>query len=199
MNSPSQGDHVTAFESDAWVDQHGDCLYRYALARVHEPNVAEDLVQETFLAALRGLEGFAGQSTELTWLIAILKRKIMDWFRRQSRQPPVHTMSSAGDTDKSDFDRDGSWQNLPASWGSNPGAALDRQEFWEVFRRCMEKMPERLAVAFTLREIDELSTEEVGQQLDATPGNLGVLLHRARLALRRCLETNWFRTKTDEV
>lgn len=199
MNYLTQGVNVAASNPDTWVDQHGDCLYRYALARVGEPGVAEDLVQETFLAALRGLDGYAGQSSERTWLTAILKHKILDWFRRKNRERPVQATSSAPDPAKPDFDSAGWWQNLPASWGNNPGAALEEEEFWDVFRACMGKMPNRLAAAFALREIEELSTDEISQQLDITTGNLGVILHRARLALRRCLEANWFHTDTAEV
>ena len=190
---------VPPADPDVWVDQHGDYLYRYALARVRETAVAEDLVQETFLAALRGLAGFGGRSTERTWLTSILKRKIIDFFRRKGRERATQEMPIEGNAAKPDFDDAGWWQNLPASWGNNPGAALEEREFLEAFQNCLGKMPNRLAAAFTLREMEGLSTEELTQQMETTPGNMGVLLHRARLALRRCLEVNWFHAKTDEV
>jgi len=199
MDPQPAGSAVTAADPDLWVDQHGDYLYRYALARVRETAVAEDLVQETFLAALRGLEGFVGRSTERTWLTSILKRKIIDFFRRKGRNRTTQEAPAKGDAAKSDFDDAGWWRNLPASWGNNPSAALEEREFLKAFQHCLGKMPDRLAAAFTLREMEGLSTEELTQHLETTPGNMGVILHRARLALRRCLETNWFHAKIDEV
>ncbi len=199
MTRPNPDSSAPLVDPTNWVDRHGDVLYRYALARVAEPAVAEDLVQETFLAALRGAQGFAGQAAEQSWLVGILKHKIVDFFRKQAREKPLQKTSDNGNHGTTDFDSSGWWQDQPASWGDNPGAALEQQEFWIVFRGCLGKMPRRLTAAFTLREMEGLSTDEISRDLNVTPGNLGVLLHRARLSLRRCLETHWFRTKTDEV
>lgn len=192
--------HVPATLSDpsTWVDQHGDILYRYALARVSAPAAAEDLVQETFLAALRGPQTFAGGCAERSWFVAILKRKVVDFFRRRGREKPLPD-DTDGAAQAADFDARGRWQSQPASWGDNPGSAFEQQEFWVVFRGCLGKLPPRLTAAFSLREMEGHSTEEITRDLNVTAGNLAVLLHRARLALRRCLEAHWFRTTSDGV
>jgi RNA polymerase sigma-70 factor (ECF subfamily) len=182
-----------------WVDQHGDFLYRYAFARLGNQAAAEDLVQETFLAALRGGKNFFGRSAERTWFVGILKHKIVDHLRRQGRERPVSTMNSAGEKGEDPFDKNGWWQVKPARWSVDPSDVLEKKEFWEAFRHCMQDLPQRLRTVFSLREIDELPTDEVCQALKVTPGNLGVLLYRARMGLRRCLEINWFGIKTQEV
>jgi len=95
------------------------------------------------------------------------------------------------------FDKSGRWQVKPARWPADASEVLEKKEFWEAFRRCLERLPQRLATVFSLREMDELPTEEVCGALNVTPGNLGVLLYRARMGLRRCLEINWFGIKTE--
>jgi RNA polymerase sigma-70 factor (ECF subfamily) len=182
-----------------WVDQHGDFLFRYAVARLGNSAVAEDLVQETFLAALRAGERFAGRSAERSWFVGILKHKIIDYLRRQGRERPVSAVNSSGERSEELFDKTGHWQIKPAKWSADPSDVLEKREFWEAFRRCLENLPQRLATIFSLREVDELPTEEVCELMKVTPGNLGVLLYRARMGLRRCLEVNWFGIKTDEV
>lgn len=173
-----------------WVEQHGDFLYRYALVRLGRPETAEDAVQETFVGALRGREQFKGACSERTWLVSILKRKIIDYLRRKGREQPV---SNLGDDDWEGelFDRNGHWKKGPPAW-SSPDAAVERAEFWSVFSQCLGKLPERLAEAFSLREMDGVENAEVCKALAVSPGNLSVLLHRARLRLWRCLGINWF-------
>jgi RNA polymerase sigma-70 factor (ECF subfamily) len=177
-----------------WVDQHGDFLFRFALSRLGNRAAAEDLVQETFLAGLRAKKNFSGRSTERTWFVGILKHKIVDHLRRQGRERPVGAVNSAGEMGEELFDKSGWWQVKPAKWPADPGAVLEKKEFWEAFRHCLEGLPQRLRAVFSFREMDELPTDEVCEALQVTPGNLGVLLYRARMGLRRCLEINWFRT-----
>jgi RNA polymerase sigma-70 factor (ECF subfamily) len=182
-----------------WVDQHGDFLFRYALSRLRNRSLAEDLVQEAFLAALHAKRNFSGRSAERTWFVAILKHKIVDYLRRQGRERPVSAVNSSGEMSEELFDKNGWWQVKPSTWSANPSDILEKTEFWRAFRHCLENLPQRLATVFSLREIDELPTDEVCEALKVTPGNLGVLLYRARMGLRRCLEVNWFDIKTDEV
>ena len=182
----------------AWVDQHGDFLFRYALSRLGNRTDAEDLVQETFLAALRAEKNFSGRSAERTWFVGILKHKIIDHLRRQGRERPVSAVNSSGEMSEEMFDQSGWWNVKPAKWPAEPREVLEQKEFWEAFRHCLENLPQRLRVVFSLREMDELPTDEVCEALKVTPGNLGVLLYRARMGLRRCLEINWFSTKTEE-
>jgi RNA polymerase sigma-70 factor (ECF subfamily) len=173
-----------------WVEQHGDFLYRYAVVRLGRPEAAEDVVQETFLGALRGREQFQGGCSERTWLVSILKRKIIDQLRRKGREQPVGDLG-ADDWESELFDRRGHWKKVPRPW-TNPDAAVESAEFWTVFSGCLGKLPQRLAEAFSLREMDGVDSAEVCKVLAVSPGNLSVMLHRARLRLWRCLGINWF-------
>jgi RNA polymerase sigma-70 factor (ECF subfamily) len=178
-----------------WVDVHGDYLFRYALCRLRQREVAEDLIQETFLAALRGRDRFAGASSERTWLVGILKRKLVDHLRRKGREQPVTDLTTVDRWAEALFDERGNWKKKPGKWPADPSAALEKQEFWEIFTACLGKLPERLANAFTLRAVDEVDSQEVCKVLNVSANNLWVMLHRARLGLWRCLEINWFGTK----
>ena len=155
-------------------------------------------MQETFLAALRAGKNFAGRSAERTWFIGILKHKIVDHLRRQGRERPVSAVNSSGEMSEELFDKNGWWRVKPANWSANPSDVLEKKEFWDAFRHCLEGLPQRLRAVFSLREMDELPMDEVCEALKVTPGNLGVLLYRARMGLRRCLEINWFSTETEE-
>jgi RNA polymerase sigma-70 factor (ECF subfamily) len=166
---------------------------RYALLQLRNSDHAEDVVQETLLAALEGRARFAGDSSLKTWLTGILKHKILDVIRRKSREQPLTPGGDDDDAGSVDalFKRDGHWQEMPATWG-DPDEALENKKFWEMFELCSKLMPERTARIFMLREVMEMSTEEICQELAITPTNLWVILHRARLALRECLEIKWF-------
>lgn len=177
---------------DRWLDEYGDVLYRYAKSRVGRRDVAEDLVQETLLAGLRGQHHFRDQSSERTWLVGILKRKIADHFRQRAREVAQVPLSSTDDWADSLFDDRERWKAAPSIWEHSPSAPLERSEFWQVFTDCLGKIPERMREAFSRREIDETSTEFVCQEMGVTPTNLWVLLYRARLRLWKCLDANWF-------
>lgn len=180
---------ATRTDPATWVDRHGDTLYRYALARVHRPDVAEDLVQETLLAGLKSRDSFEGRSSEQTWLIGILKHKLVDHFRARSREAP----SAEPDRDETDtlFDAKGQWRSAPKAW-TTPEQSLKAQEFWAAMTRCLSALPPHLGAAFTLREIEGLKSEEVCKILEISATNLWVRLHRARLRLRQCLEFHLF-------
>jgi RNA polymerase sigma-70 factor (ECF subfamily) len=185
-----------ALAPETWVDQHGDALYRFAVARVSDPELAADLVQETFLEALRGRASFQGKSSPRTWLTAILKYKIIDEFRRSRRLPPLEEESSSEPAIESFFDRRGHWKTPPGRWGDEPDAILDRREFWEVLRQCILRLPEHLADAFVAVELGELDRERACKRFEITAANLAARLYRARLLLRHCLETHWFAEST---
>ncbi|HYE72150.1 MAG TPA: sigma-70 family RNA polymerase sigma factor [Blastocatellia bacterium] len=199
----SQTQQVIASDNgpEAWVDLHGDALFRYALLRLRDRSAAEEVVQETFLAALNSYEKFSGHSSERTWLIGILKHKITDHFRRTSRFMPLvqderDEISSANDRV---FFTTGEWvdhwhnETGPCDWNATPETALVQTEFRQRLRSCLSALPERLAAAFALREIEGLSSEEVCKVLEITSTNLWVMLHRARAQLRLCIEMHWFR------
>ena len=179
-------------DPETWVDEYGDALFRYALFRIQDGSVAEDLVQETFLAALRGKDGFAGRSSLRTWLFGILKHKIIDHIRKISRERPEENIETIADLSAINFDAHGGWTSQPAKWTTDPALLFQQQEFWEMLQRCLADLPPRLHQAFTLRELDGLSAEEVRKILNVTATNGGVMLHRARMRLRDCLEKNWF-------
>jgi RNA polymerase sigma-70 factor (ECF subfamily) len=179
-----------------WVDNHGDVLYRFALLQVRDPHVAEDLVQETFISALQGLEEFKGDSSERTWLVGILKHKVLDHFRKSSREIVSSDLSAlTDDAEDETFNKWEQWRRPPSSWRESPYNLLEKKEFWKVFVSCLDGLPESFRRAFALRELDGLGTEEVCKILDVTATNLWVMLHRARARLRNCLDDNWFREK----
>jgi RNA polymerase sigma-70 factor (ECF subfamily) len=187
---------------DQWVDLHGDYLYGYAMRRLRDADLVEELVQETFLAALQSRQKFAGQSSERTWLIGILKHKIVDRFRKSSREVPLDDAELLANEHDSMFRQTGEWVGhwtsdaAPKDWGHDPRAAMEKKEFWNTLDRCLGELPPRLAQVFILREVEELSTEEICQTLNISANNLWVMLHRARTQLRQSLEAGYFGQQT---
>jgi RNA polymerase sigma-70 factor (ECF subfamily) len=175
---------------EAWVAQYGDMLFRFALQRVSDTAIAEDLVQESLLAAMTSKDRFQGQSSERTWLFAILKHKIIDHFRSKKYRPAgseVEAFAEASDH----FNDDGTWRIQPKRWDANPHDAYEKKEFLDAFYLCLSKIPQRLADTFVYREIDGLGTEEICKILNITTTNCGVMLYRARMSLRSCLEKKY--------
>jgi RNA polymerase sigma-70 factor (ECF subfamily) len=179
------------------VDDYGDYLFKFALVRLRDASRAEDAVQETFLAALKGGKSFQGRSAEKSWLVGILKNKIYDYFRKAGRETSFTDLEFYADEENDRFVADGigagGWihDRGPQEW-PEPGASLDREEFWKSFRDCAGKLPRNVNRVFTLREVDGVESREICALLNISENNLWVMLHRARMALRRCLETNWF-------
>jgi RNA polymerase sigma-70 factor (ECF subfamily) len=180
-----------ALNPELWVDQYGDYLYRFALSRVSDPSAAQDLVQETFLGALHARQRFQGRSSVKTWLISILKHKIVDHLRKKSREQPSDNLESFTDSTDNPFDGRGHWKVHPHKWTVNPMKIHEQKEFLGIFYGCLAKLPARLAKAFMLREVDGLSTEEICKDLNISASNTWVMIYRARMRLRRCLETDW--------
>ncbi|MBK9308140.1 MAG: sigma-70 family RNA polymerase sigma factor [Nitrospira sp.] len=182
-------------ESRRWIDEHGDYLYRFALVRVYDSTVAEDLVQETFLAALQGTRRESGPTAERRWMVGIIKHKIIDHFRRIAREPVRGEHQSETSSLDEDFLDDGHWKPELAGrrpWPDKPDTLLEQKQFWDVLACCLDTLPPRTAQVFTLREIDDIDSEEVCRLLHLTQTNLGVILHRARKQLRNCLSTRYF-------
>ena len=188
--SPNQNSR----DPEAWVDAHADALFRYALLKVRDLEAAEDLVQETFLAAIQSRGSFRGASALRTWLIGILRHKILDRMRQSTRQ---RTMNEDADDSFVDdqFDHNGRWIVRPGTWQMDPARLLENREFWQIFQACLEAVPERLGDAFSLRVMNEIESEEVCKLLEVSSTNLWVMLHRARARLRACIEANWFESK----
>lgn len=184
-------------DPERWVDEHGDCLYRYALTRVRRPEVAEDLVQETLLVAVRTHERFGGRSTERSWLVGILNNKICDHFRKLGRETNFTDLESLSDEHSDKFDGDNYWihERGPSDWKPEGEEAMKRAEFWQALHGALARLPDRIATVFTLREIDGMPSKEVCETLNISEANLWVMLHRARMALRQDLEMNFFEGK----
>lgn len=176
-----------------WLSEHGDMLYRYALIRVQSEPAAEDLVQETLLAALRSYENFSGQSSVRTWLTGILKHKIIDYFRRKHQQ----TISLNDEEEdqallKYHYNADGGWAIEINPWHS-PQQNLEDQQFWQAFRFCLSRLPQKMADLFLMRTMEGMSTEVCCKVLGFTTTNqLWTTISRARLRLRACLDHQWF-------
>lgn len=177
--------------SEDWLKQHGDALYRYAYFRLRDSAQAEDLVQETLLAALQARHGFSGRSAERTWLIGILKNKLVDYLRKSTRERPFSDLGDSDEEIDALFDAKGRWKTPPSDWG-NPTATLEQKQFWKVFAGCFEALSSRHAQVFAMCEFDGLDSAEVCKVFDITATNVWVILHRARLRLRQCLESQWF-------
>lgn len=178
-------------DPEAWLDEHGDALYGYALARVRDRAVAEDLVQDTLLAAFRSLDSYAHASTERTWLIGILRHKLLDHLRQTGRERQLWDEEAPADEAADDFDERGRWKVPPAAW-SAPEQALDQDEFWRAFTACVDALPEKLRTPFLLRELEGLETHNLTAVLSVTKSNLWAMLSRARALLRHCLTRHWF-------
>jgi RNA polymerase sigma-70 factor (ECF subfamily) len=203
--STPPGEKTAAGLSDPerWVDEYGDYLFGFALMRLRDPGRAEDAVQETFLAALKGGRNFAGRSAEKSWLVGILKNKICDYFRKAGREISFADLEFYSDEESESFNPDsinkGAWSHdfCPQEW-PNPAQNLDNDLFWRAYRDCSDKLPEKVAAVFNLREVDGIESKEVCALLNISESNLWVMLHRARMALRRCLEINWFAKNFDK-
>jgi len=176
---------------DTWLDEHGAALYKYALMHTRDEHKAEEAVQETLLAALESRDRFAGDASPRTWLIGILKHKVMDMFRHDAREVQLADPDDAEDAQVEDnFAANGHWRNMPSDWG-NPEELLERGQFMTILQRCLDALPPRLSKLFMLREVMEEDTETICQDLAITPTNLWTMLYRARLGLRQCLDRNW--------
>jgi RNA polymerase sigma-70 factor (ECF subfamily) len=178
----------------AELDTHRRYLLRVAQLQLRDTDLAEDVVQETLVAALSAQSGFTGKSSVKTWLTGILKHKIVDAIRQKQRQP-IFAASFDEETDLDEFDPmfqdNGRWEAPPADWG-DPENALSRREFFDVMEFCLEKLPPNTARVFMMREVMDLESDEICKELSITANNLWVILYRARMALRQCLEQSWF-------
>ncbi|MCB1749303.1 MAG: sigma-70 family RNA polymerase sigma factor [Gammaproteobacteria bacterium] len=178
-------------DPEAWLDSHGDALYAFAMMRVRNAAVAEDLVQETLLAALGALAGFDGRSSERTWLIGILKHKLIDHLRRAGREQTADTTSDDEAVWNARFDHTGHWAEPPRDWG-DPARIAENDGLRQALAGCIARLPERQRLLFVLREVDGLDTDELLDTLGiSSANNLWVMLSRARAALRECIERTW--------
>lgn len=175
-----------------WLDQYGEALYRFARGRVHDTFTAEDLTQETLLAAYHSRKGFSGQSTVKTWLTGILKHKIADYYRQLKPELGDENIDDFSSSQDNLFDKKEKWKIKPGDWGGDPKNVYQRKELMAAIHTCLADMPKKLSAAYTLREMEGATTSEIGELFQTGKTNCWVILHRARMLLRRCLEVNWF-------
>ncbi len=177
-----------------WVEEYSDALFKFARVRVGDRETAKDLVQETFLSALQNLESFRGDSARETWLIAILKNKIIDYYRKKktSKSIPLIDEDGTSELDKY-FDEEGEWKSSagPVSWNASGYHILRSKEFLEILQRCLSKLTNHGRSVFVSKYLDELDSEEICKLLDLTSSNYWVIMHRAKLQIRQCIEKNW--------
>ncbi len=177
------------------LDDYRTYLLRYALLQLRDQALAEDAVQETLLAALESRSKFSGKSSPKTWLTGILKHKIIDLFRKQAKETSTQVSLEAELQNENEFDalfnQAGKWNTPPQEW-ADPLKSLENKKFWEIFEVCAKLMPVNTARVFMMREFLGLSTEEICKDVQISATNCWVMLYRARMSLRLCLEHNWF-------
>lgn len=178
-----------------WVERYSDYLFRYAIARFNDEEVAKDLVQETFLSALKGLDKFEGKSTEKTWLTGILKHKIIDVYRKEySGLQTTKQIAEAENESEDLFEaHDGHWKSnhAPKLFGIEQQDPLHNKEFNQTLQLCFKKLPALWATVFTMKHLDEEPTETILLDMKLTSSNFWVIIHRTKLSLRACLQTHW--------
>lgn len=177
-------------EIENWVDEYGDALYAFALSRVSDSDLAKDLIQETFLAALKGYDNFEKRSSVKTWLISILKRKIIDHYRMLDSRKTIamsHFFRETG--------RKGHWTETSSPKGllSESEVILENAELEKTLQECIDNLPEKWKGIVIDKLIEEKDSDEVCKEYDITSSNFWVIIHRAKLQLRACLELNWLK------
>ncbi len=176
---------------DNWVDNYADYLFNYAVGRVSDAEIAKDLVQETFFAGLNSAKNYKGDAAERTWLIAILKRKVIDYYRKiNSKKGKAEVRMSYS----SSSDSEGDWmeEQVADPFSTLENDAIENQELGSAIFDCIGKLPKKQALVFNMKTIQGVSTEDICKELGINPSNLWVMIHRARTALMGCLNQNWF-------
>ncbi len=196
VDSQPEGVEVRALDPSTWVDAHGDYLYRYAFSRLRDSSAAEEVVQETFLSGIRFLDRYHGRGAERAWLLGILKRKLVDHVRMRARFERDRSPPGQQDVAAQSFDTRGNWKLGLPQFSLPPDQAVESKELWDVVRGCLNHLPSGQADAFVLSVMEEMDADQICRELEITPSNLWVRLHRARLALARCVSARWYEEPT---
>ena len=173
-------------------EEHADYLYGFALSRVNDAHIAEDLVQDTFVSALKNFDSFQQKSKASTWLTAILKNKIIDHYRKKVREYHKESMGGLAASDDF-FNHKGHWkkEQRPKTWNMDTDRGLEREEFYRILKNCLKKLNELQRLAFVMKHLDDVDTSDICKELEITASNYWVIMHRAKLQLRKCMETQW--------
>lgn len=196
-SNPPQGARLSTRVDRGAIAGEQAYLFRYAITRVRDRDLALDIVQDTLVAAMEAVERFQGTSSVRTWLIAILRNKIIDALRLRGRsvslESEAHEEDAIDEWIEGQYDAQGHWtpEHSPAAW-ANPDSALENARFWTAFERCLEHLPPRIAEVFVLREVLGESIPDICKILEISASNCSVMLFRARMRLKDCLDANWF-------
>lgn len=189
---------MTTCNPAEWVKLYADDLYKFAVIRVSDSGLAQDLVQDTFLSALQAVAQFRGESSEKTWLMTILKHKIIDHFRASGKTAVTISINEekTGDSDPHHlfFNEKGHWRKemAPKAWIADINSKQEQTDFYSILRACMNKLNEIGKKVFNLKYLEEKESTDICKELSITASNYWVIIHRAKLQLRSCLEKNWF-------
>lgn len=178
-------------QPDKWVDEHADYLFNYAVGKVNDAEIAKDLVQETFIAGLNSAKNFKGDAAERTWLIAILKRKVIDYYRKiNSKKGKAEVRIQYSDQ----TDSEGDWleERVADPFIKGGDQEIENEELGLAIQDCIDKLPKKQSRVFTMKTIQGMSTEDICNELGINPSNLWVMIHRARTSLMGCLNESWF-------
>lgn len=177
-------------DPNKWIDLYSDYLFNYTISRISDREVAQDLVQETFLAGLKSMKNFKGEASERTWLISILKRKIIDHYRKiNSNKGKAEVRINYNDAES-----EGDWleERVADPFDKTAEDTLQNNELGDAIHNCLEKLPQKQADVFKMKTILNHETEAICNELNITASNLWVIIHRARTAMADCLKENWF-------
>jgi RNA polymerase sigma-70 factor (TIGR02943 family) len=171
-----------------WVAKYSDELFGFAYMRVSDEETARDLIQDTFLSALRNLETFKGEISEKNWLYFILKNKIIDHYRRNAKSPL--TRIDVNESTDEYFDESGHWKKeaLPNPFNQSVNNQQHSFEFFEILEKCKRKLNELQLNLFSMKFLDEIDSKEICKELEISPSNYWVIIHRLKLKIRKCIE-----------
>lgn len=193
------GSHIQGtLNPSKWVELYADYLYKFAYYRVNNDELAQDLVQDCFLAALKAIETYRGQASEKTWLVSILKNKIIDHYKKAStrNESPLQLSTYTAPSYDYFFDKDakGHWQSAakPKDWAVTENN-FDTKEFYKTLENCLAELPEKWKGVFTMSLLHDADTKLVCKEFDLSSSNFWVIMHRAKLQMRACLEKNWLK------
>ncbi|MFD2543525.1 sigma-70 family RNA polymerase sigma factor [Lacinutrix gracilariae] len=178
-------------DPNKWIDSYSDYLFNFTISRVNDRDLAKDLVQETFFAGLKSMKNFKGEASERTWLISILKRKIIDYYRKiNSNKGKAEVRMNYNSSSESE----GDWleERVADPFDKTAEDSLENEELGDAIYNCLGKLPEKQATVFKMKTIEGIDTETICNELNITASNLWVIIHRARTTMATCMEKNWF-------
>jgi len=182
--------NLSTFNPQQWIQKYSDALYAYTVVRINDAGLAEDIVQETFLSAWKNRESYKGEASEKNWLFTICKNKIIDHYRKKASSI---VRPAEFDTSDSYFNDEEHWtsESAPNDWGIDYSKTIETKEFYSILELCKKKLQEMQQSVFVMKYLEDLDSDEICKVLNITSSNYWVLIHRAKLQLRSCLEKNW--------